>query len=289
MREELSLLDPKLDYIFKCIFGTEETKPLLISFLNALLKGRPHIKSITLLNPESIKLAKEDKGSRLDIKAESDDKTKFDIEIQIKNTGELPERALHYAANMFPHTVHTNESYKVARVISIWILGENVTTRKDAISEATMTFKTSENDPTQIMTEALRIFFIELDKFNPKNADMHDLLTAWLTFLKNPVLMDEAFLKIKEVASAMNRLKYMSADREVREIADLRQRSLNDRNSELTVAFEEGEEKGKQEEKRENAINLLAAGVDKNIIMTSLKLTEEQINTIIEEQKNEIR
>ncbi|MDR0640114.1 MAG: Rpn family recombination-promoting nuclease/putative transposase, partial [Holosporales bacterium] len=33
------LLDPKLDYIFKTIFGTEDRKPLLISFLNALFKG----------------------------------------------------------------------------------------------------------------------------------------------------------------------------------------------------------------------------------------------------------
>ncbi|MDR0753521.1 MAG: Rpn family recombination-promoting nuclease/putative transposase, partial [Holosporaceae bacterium] len=30
------LLDPKLDYIFKNIFGVEKNKPLLISLLNSL-------------------------------------------------------------------------------------------------------------------------------------------------------------------------------------------------------------------------------------------------------------
>ena len=47
-----TLLDPKLDYIFKKIFGTDEGKPQLISLLNALLKGQPHIQSLTLNNPK---------------------------------------------------------------------------------------------------------------------------------------------------------------------------------------------------------------------------------------------
>lgn len=285
MRDELSLLDPKMDYIFKCVFGTEETKPLLISFLNALLKRKPYIKSITLLNPEFTKTLKEDKTSRLDIRAQSDDGTMFDIEIQIKNTGEIPERALHYAANMFPRLVSSNESYKVARVISIWILGENVTKRTDAISEAYMTFKPSIKDSHEIMTDSLRIFFIELQKFNPKKADMHDLLTAWLAFLKNPALMDQAFLKIKEIASAMNKLQYISSDREVRELADLRQRTINDRNSELTVKKEEGRIEGREEEKRDVAIKMLSDGLSIATIVKYTDLTEDQINEIKKEQK----
>jgi predicted transposase/invertase (TIGR01784 family) len=48
----LSLLDPKLDYIFKTIFGTEKNKSLLISFLNALLKGIPPITDIYFDNTD---------------------------------------------------------------------------------------------------------------------------------------------------------------------------------------------------------------------------------------------
>jgi hypothetical protein len=51
------LLDQKLDYIFKHIFGTEEKKPLLISFLNSLLKDNPkdnpHIKDLKLENTKN--------------------------------------------------------------------------------------------------------------------------------------------------------------------------------------------------------------------------------------------
>ena len=79
-----------LTYIFKNIFGTEKNKSLLISFLNALFKGNPHIVDLTFDNPNIEKILERDKASRLDILATTDNKTKIDIEIQCKNTGEIP-------------------------------------------------------------------------------------------------------------------------------------------------------------------------------------------------------
>ncbi|MBQ8651401.1 MAG: PD-(D/E)XK nuclease family transposase, partial [Alphaproteobacteria bacterium] len=40
------LLDPKLDYIFKNIFGVEKNKRLLISLLNAILDNNPKINEV---------------------------------------------------------------------------------------------------------------------------------------------------------------------------------------------------------------------------------------------------
>ncbi|MDR0625409.1 MAG: Rpn family recombination-promoting nuclease/putative transposase [Holosporales bacterium] len=249
------LLDPKMDYIFKTIFGTDDKKPLLISFLNALFKGKPYIKSVTLENTDIPKILKTSKASRLDIKATTDDGTKLDIEIQCNNTGEIPQRAFHYLANMMPKVVPSGKSYKGPNVIGIWILGENVTTRQNAISDAYVTFQPNPPDPYEIMTKSARIIFIELPKFNPKSADAKDLLTAWLAFLKDPVFIDSEFLQKNEIKEALDTLKYISADNEVRAIADLRQKTINDYNSEMTVAREKGleegfaigEEKGKEE------------------------------------------
>ena len=97
--------------------------------------------------------------------------------------------------------------------------------------------------------------------FQPKNADMHDLLTGWLSFLKNPVFMDESFLEVPEVHDAMDTLKYMSADDDARAIADLRQRTINDKNSEITVARNEGLVEGELKKARESAVNLLSIGL----------------------------
>lgn len=142
-----TLLDPKFDYIFKKIFGTEEGKPQLISLLNSLLKGQPYIKELTLNNPEIDKILGDDKSSRLDVKATSDDGTLFDIEIQCRNTKKIPERAVNYMANWLPQAIHSGEKYSKTKVISIWILGENVTDRQNAISNAYMIFEKDGQDP----------------------------------------------------------------------------------------------------------------------------------------------
>ncbi|MDR2780936.1 MAG: Rpn family recombination-promoting nuclease/putative transposase, partial [Holosporaceae bacterium] len=92
----INLLDPKQDFVFKNIFGKEGGKPCLISLLNSLFKGNPHIKDLHFDNTDIAKILEEDKASRLDIKATAGDDTILDIEIQVKNTGEIPQRAFHY-------------------------------------------------------------------------------------------------------------------------------------------------------------------------------------------------
>ena len=49
---EYRLFDPKEDFVFKALFGTEENKELLISLLDAILKGKPYIKDLSLNNTE---------------------------------------------------------------------------------------------------------------------------------------------------------------------------------------------------------------------------------------------
>ena len=85
-----NLLDPKQDYIFKNIFGVEKNKKLLLSLLNAILDGNPHINDLTMRNTEISKILKEDKTTRLDVRARTDTGIEIDIEIQCQNTGEIP-------------------------------------------------------------------------------------------------------------------------------------------------------------------------------------------------------
>ncbi len=49
-------LDPKNNAAFKCIFGKEKNKDILIKMLNAVLKNQLHkpIKEIEFLNPEIV-------------------------------------------------------------------------------------------------------------------------------------------------------------------------------------------------------------------------------------------
>jgi hypothetical protein len=64
-------IDPKVDYVFKILFGSEANKSLLIHLLNAVLKPPPgqQIVAVEILNPFNDKETLDDKLSILDIKA----------------------------------------------------------------------------------------------------------------------------------------------------------------------------------------------------------------------------
>jgi predicted transposase/invertase (TIGR01784 family) len=74
----------------------------------------------------------------------------------------------------------------------------------------------------------------------------------------------------------METLKYISADPETRAIADLRQKTINDRNSEITVAREEGKAEGK----RETALTMLKDGMLTCTISKYTGLSVEEIESL---------
>ena len=59
---QLDLLNIQQDYIFKLVFGAERNKKVLISLLNAILKGDPQIRDIRILNPEIPKILRAGKS-----------------------------------------------------------------------------------------------------------------------------------------------------------------------------------------------------------------------------------
>ena len=67
----LEILSPKVDFVFKRIFGNENNPRILISFLNAVIKPQDLIKSVQIMNTDIEKESIEDKFSRLDIKAKT--------------------------------------------------------------------------------------------------------------------------------------------------------------------------------------------------------------------------
>ena len=79
------LLDPKMDFVFKNIFGSEKHPNILISFLNATLKPKDLITEVEIKNTDLNKGYIEDKFSRLDVKATSSNNEIINIEIQLKN------------------------------------------------------------------------------------------------------------------------------------------------------------------------------------------------------------
>jgi predicted transposase/invertase (TIGR01784 family) len=130
----------------------------------------------------------------------------------------------------------------------------------------------------------MRLFFIELPKFNPKKADAQDLMTVWLEFLTNPSHLSKTYLEIKEVGEAMDRLQYISADAQMREAAMLRQRAINDQRSEIAMArkmgIAAGLARGKAESRRETALVMLNKGLSFEMVSACTGLSIDEIKAL---------
>ena len=47
----MSVLNPRVDIVFKKLFGSEENKDILISFINAVVSKEDQVVDVRLLNP----------------------------------------------------------------------------------------------------------------------------------------------------------------------------------------------------------------------------------------------
>ena len=289
---EYRIYDPKEDFVFKMIFGTEENKKLLISLLNSILKGKPYIKDLSLNNTELTKILEPNKSSRLDILATSDNGIKFNIEMQCRKTKNLPTRTLFYTSKLYTKDLKENEDYNKTKVISIWLFGENVTDRKSAINEAFVTFQKNDKDPYEIMTDSIRIIYLELYKYVIDNKNIDDKLTKWVDFLTNPIDLEKKTFEDEDIKQARKTLNYISTDDNERSILDAIQKSRNDFYNDMTAAKEEGKEEGlkegldkglKEGEKKgkiEMAKNMLKEGLDINLISKLSGLSVKEIEEL---------
>ena len=202
-----NLLDIKSDYVFKMLFGEEKNKSLLISLLNSILKGNPTVTNLEVRNTDMSKILRNNLTMHLDIQAQIGFQQFVNIEMQIRNTGEIIERAVQYLAEVMVRKARKLtkkeinsgrvQTYKDPRVIGIWIMGENITNRSDAVSEASLSFPKTDKDEYEIITDKLRLFFIELPKFHPKHVDRKNMLEVWMAFLKNP--LNHEIQEVKEI------------------------------------------------------------------------------------------
>lgn len=103
------LMDLKIDFAFKQLFGQEKNKDITIVFLNAILKrtGSARIRDLSLQNIEAGGEYEEDKQSRLDLLAVTNANEWVNIEIQFTNKYEMIKRSLELEAiAMKDETLH---------------------------------------------------------------------------------------------------------------------------------------------------------------------------------------
>lgn len=278
------LLNPKVDFIFKKIFGSEKHPNILISFLNAVMKPVDPITSVAINNTEITKDFLEDKFSRLDVKATTSKGEIINIEIQIKNEFNMIKRSLYYWSKLYEEQLTEGDQYdKLSRTVCINILDFKYL-GNDRFHNG---YRLKEIETNEELTDIQEIHFIEIPKLqdmdDDANIDTIDMLTAWVEFLKDPesnVVRKLEFSK-EAIKEAKDELYRLSRDKNELEFYNLRAKSFFDKVSALSAAEEKGIAKGLEQgkllEKMNIAKNLLDVLDNETIALkTGLNIKEIQ-------------
>ena len=139
-----------------------------------------------------------------------------------------------------------------------------------------------------ILTEDLEIHIIEIPNINRMLEN--GKLKKWILFLENPEGEETKRMaeKEKEIKEAIETLEDISSDEEKERIAELRQKYIMDRKSEIRTAkeigvkegLEEGIKEGINKEKREIAKRMLQKGMPLESIAEITGLSKEIIEQL---------
>ena len=249
------------DYIFKRVFAFEGNESVLKDLLEAIL--RKNIKNVTIKNPEIIPYEREDKRGLLDIKAETDDGTVLDIEMQMEDKKNIEERGTLYLANMITSQLQVGDDYTtLKKSIVIFITNYNFLKRNSYHSIGKIKFdKTLKEEYVDMgyktedeeASKYIEFHYIELPKYKKKTQTEFTKLDQWMcvfTNRKGEMMLAEK--ENKEIKKAMNTLDYISSDPKERErhnsvIMDEYNRLTSEQNF-----FEAGKEEGKKERSNRN-------------------------------------
>ena len=281
MNEMNMNIKPTDDFIFKRIFGVEESKDILISFLNALFKEYeylPNIKNIKFSNNENIKDDLENKDSRLDIKATTDSGNVINIEVQTTDNGNLINRGIYYCSKMIVDGTYEGYDYDKPEVISIWIIKnkirqDNIFYDRGSAIEISQLYSppTKENDEYLKNSNKLTIISIFLYKFKEGTFDID--IEQWLRFIDN---RDISNVENKQIGKANEKLNYLRSNKDMKDIYDSKLKFLLHKNTDLKIAKQDGLKEGKIEMVK----NMLKKNMDINLISELSGLSIEEINNI---------
>ena len=263
--EQMTLISPKLDVVFKTLFV--ENPDLLLNFVASILDVPPEsIHDLTVTNPELMPEDVDGKFSRMDLKLAVDNRL-MNLEIQVRNYQDYKDRAMFYWAKLFTSELKSGYEYgSLKETITVNILDFNLfSNRDDYYTEVIPMIKGTE----EIFTDKMSIRFLELRKC--KTYDKDNPLETWLQFLN--AKSEEDFEMVQSVGNeainnAVIKIYNMSADDKMRERAWIREKALHDEASAMAGARREGRAEG--ENRLAMLMNrLLAAGRNQDALLAS--------------------
>ncbi len=276
-------LNPKIDLVFKKIFGTEQNKEILKSLINSILPDDEKIVNVIIKNPYNEADFVGDKMSVVDIKASDEKDRWYDIEIQIKEQKYYGRRAIYYLSEIYSNQLKESDNYDKLRktiVISLldfdYFLNDNRYFRRCCYKD----FDTGELYPELDYAD---LYFVELRKFDNEFKNIKTTLDRWIAFLNRAAEIDKDNIpdefKYPEIIQAIKTIETMSLSTKEREYYEASKKVMRDREAVMQTAIEKAKIEGHQEGHQEGIKEGIKEGMEK--VAKQMKLEGESIDKIM--------
>ncbi len=264
-------INPKVDFAFKKLFGSEENKDLLIALINAILSEEEPLVDLELKNPYNLADYRAGKMSILDIKACDQTGRWFNVEMQIGQDLNFDKRAIYYWAKLVTEQLSEGMMFKtLQKTFSINILDFNFISNTPAFHNCYKIINVDSGKDDKLH-DIFELHYIELKKFSKQFSEIVNALDRWMTFLTRAHELDKRHLP-QELAHDTAITKAVEVvdrmfDEEERQVYETRIQEKADVESKIISAWdkgkregmkvgkqegrEEGREEGKQEGKQE--------------------------------------
>ena len=264
----------KTDTLFKMLFVKH--KDLLKNLIAALL-GIPleNIEQFTIRNPDMLPEVLGDKFCRLDISMIVNGQ-RVDLEIQVANEGDYPERVMLYWAREFSTALSAGQSYSMLpRTIIISIIDFKLFDCKEFHSF----FQPLEVTRHTLLSDKMGFHFFELKKL-PKDVKEQDALLLWLSLFRAETEEDLEKIKgmgVPAMEQAISAYYSITASEEFREIERMREKARHDEAQALYNAEQKGIQKGMQEGMQKGIQKGIQEGIQQGISERNIEIAKNLV------------
>ncbi|KMQ07343.1 MULTISPECIES: Rpn family recombination-promoting nuclease/putative transposase [Bacillus] len=303
------LVNLRIDFAFKQLFGTNGSEDILIAFLNAMLQEslESPIASLQLEDPHLHREHANDKLSILDISATLDTGTKVNVEIQLNNNHDMMKRSLYYWGKLYTSQLQKGMPYSALRkTITINLLNFIMFLDHKEFHTTGTLWNTEQQE---LLSDDIEIHIVEIQKLTEqwheeKVNPWKDPFVRWLLLLSanedehlTKLLEDIAMNQDPILQKAINKWERMSQDSSFRQAYDAREKVLMDEAAKFAHAetegmkrgmekgLEQGIEKGRKEGVQQGKIQMIKSmydlGIPLETIAKASKLSLHEVEHIL--------
>ena len=285
----MKFVDVTNDIAFRKIFGNENKKTTLISFLNAVIKfpNDNQVVSVHISNPYQLPKLAGGKATIVDVKATDQNGNSFIVEMQVAEADFFHKRILYYTSQSYVGQIGKGKDYKKLQpAYFIGILAFKIGNNPNYLS----CHQVRDIETGEQIIQDVEFNFIELPKFKKGIHELLSPIDQWTYFIKNAenldVIPENVVDKgLKEAYLEAEKQSWTQAELDEYERASIKEQDEIGR-LELAVkraakkAEQKGKIEGKIEGKMETAKNLKNLGVATEIISKSTGLSKEEIDKL---------